>query len=346
MIVYHIAPTPDLDLYRYYDTLDLLKRSGFVAGLSQIWSSSDPLSYSLLFIVASIFNNHAVTLMAALIDYSVFFYMIFDYSKERKLGGSATGAVLIFFLAAYNVVNSFTGIRFALGVSLFLIALYLDVVKKRRLPSILLYVISPLLHTSMITLLMLRVAAGIFRKKSSIFQYCIVFVAGLSTAFLQQISQVLSSVPFLDILSSRADVYLQPIFPSGLWYPFNIIVTLMLVVILFRMRKKDIINPVLLKVNLFVFIIALANIMNFYIANRYIIVGILLFTINSIDIAAYLRKHEFFATRRVAFYFCFSAYILVLLGYFGYQVMFLIQMNYENLNIYSLLENAVGLLGR
>jgi len=346
LLVYHIVPTVDLDLYRYYTYLDQLQSNGFLQSISHIWGESDPLSYSFMFVVSSIFNNNAITLLSALIGYCVIFYIIFDYSKLKALDVRNTGILLLLFIASYSIINSFTGIRFALGVCIFLLALYLDVIKKQRTISTILYIISPLFHTSMITLLMIRVAALSFKKSTSLFQYIFIFIIGISTAFLQQISQILSSVPFLNILSSRADVYLQPVFPSGFWYPFNVVVTILLITLLFCIRKKNIINPMILKVNLYVLIVALANVMNFYIANRYIIVGALLFVISFTDIISYLKESSFFATRRILLYISFTVYLAVVIIYLSYQVTYLKQMDYENLTPYSLLENIFTLLAR
>lgn len=344
IIVYHIVPTAEMDLSRYYSYLDELKQSSFSGGIAQIWSKSDPLSYSFMFIISYFSSNNFVPLVTALIGYGIYFYIIFDYSKIKELTTLTTGLAIMYFFAIYNIINSFTGIRFGLGISIFLLALYLDVVKKRRKISLILYIITPLIHSSTITLLLIRLIVRVFKDNSSWVQYALIFLIGFSTPLLKFVSDALSAIPFLEIVSTRAEFYLQPSFPSGFWYPFNIAITVATLVILLLLYKKEIGDKALLKLNIFILIVGLANVLNFYIATRYMTISKLLFTINLISIFAYLKDVDYFKGRRILLYICCVLYLAVTIVYLSYQYTALKYMDFNGLFPYGLMDNVFLLL--
>jgi|GEM_PF-1791131 len=348
LLMYKVMPTSDMDLWRYYDFLSDMSTLSPLAALTQIWQGSDPLSYSFIYIVGGALGSHAVPLIESMVTYGIFFFILFDYAKNLKLQARYLALVSTFFFSIYSIVNTFSGIRFGLAISLFALAVYLDIVKNKKPIARLLYLLTPLFHTSMITLLLVRVIAGIFRQRFLWLQLFLVALVGLSTTLLLIVSRVLTNVPFLSIVAERADFYLNPEFPSGTWYPFNVGITLILLALLVIAYRKRI-KPkerLLLKLNLYVVVIALSNVTNAYVASRYMTIAKILFSINLIFIMFYIQKTGYFKTRKILMRLLITGFIVTVIAFLGYQYAALRYLDYGGLFPYGIMDNLVLLLMR
>ena len=277
LLVYSIIPNQETDLYRYYQYLDNISRYSFSDVISSIWSAGDPLSYSLMYIVSHFLSNNFVPFVVALIDYSILFYIVFDYRKRFiHKQDWRTCLCILFIISTFIVFNSLIGLRFSVGALVFLLALYLDTVREEKWISKILYISSIFFHSSMLLMVVLRVGAWLFSRRSIIF-YTLAIATGSVSSLLMIFSEQLSAIPFLSHFGRRAADYLVFNIPSGFVYPFNLLTCVLLLVVIFLMRQKKRSSSIIVKLNIATILIAFANFYQFVIASRFTTISKYLF---------------------------------------------------------------------
>lgn len=286
LFVYTLIPDSDMDIYRYYDYMDRLNMYSFGNAMQAIWSSNDPASYSLMYLLSQTLSKNFIPLVFSILGYSSLFYVIFDYRKNiLKRYDWRTSFVLFFIVATIIIFNTLTGLRFALALSVLFLALYLDIFKRRKRLAIWLYALSPLIHSSAVLVILLRVASGIFKKRGTTIFFVGSAVVGSATNLLAAFSGELAQLPFLSHVGERATYYLEPNIPPGFLYPFSILSSclIVLVIMVAHIGKKDRLT-ILEKMTISTVIIALVNFNQFVIGFRFATIAKYLFILVLIDI--------------------------------------------------------------
>ena len=286
IFVYTLIPDPDMDIYRYYDYMDRLAPYSFWPAMQSIWSSNDPISYSLMYITSHILSKNFIPLVFSIIGYSLLFYTVLDYQKTiLKQHDWRTSFVLLFIVTTIIVFNTLTGLRFALALSIIVLALYLDIFKKRKRLAVCLYALSPLVHASTILIVFIRIAAGLLKGRAIPIFFIGSAIIGGATTLLGIFSGELSQLPFLSHVGERAGYYLEPNIPPGFLYPFSLLsaclIASVILVAHFKNRER---LTILERITISTVIIALVNFNQFVIAFRFATIAKYLFILVLIDI--------------------------------------------------------------
>jgi hypothetical protein len=320
LFVYSLIPDSDMDLYRYYIRLDTLSKYTTGGALADIWSQGDPITYTFMYIVSSIFSKNFVPLIFSIIGYSILFYVILDYRKTfLKKYDWRTSLIIFFVLAVVIVFNTLTGLRFALALTIFILALYLDLFRNKKVLSKVLYVFSPLIHSSMILIIALRVGAWLLKRFPLVF-YVSAGLIGSASSLILVFSTQLSQLPFLTHVGERAVDYLAPDIPPGLLYPFAIATSLLILLVIWMTREKNKPTSILVRMTIATVIISLVNINQFVIGFRFATIAKYLFILVLLEIVMNYYKDGVVKGPLWKQALVILPLIVIILGSLAYQV--------------------------
>lgn len=159
-VAYCMKPPSTWDLSRNYILLDTIRNSGlsfyqFVFGGKATYIADGYRSlifyniYRYLFVNA--FNNNAwFQTITAIIVYTIQFYIIYDYRRDRDKKDISITLTMLLSFAFLPFVYVTSGIRNALAASIMGITIYLHLYKKRIVWPILLAIIAITIHPSVL----------------------------------------------------------------------------------------------------------------------------------------------------------------------------------------------------
>ena len=81
--LYHVEPDITKDLYRYISTMEEFLSHSFSVTIKDIWNNSDPLSYTIMYLVSLIFSPKHIVFIAPIICYPIYLWIISDMQKGR-----------------------------------------------------------------------------------------------------------------------------------------------------------------------------------------------------------------------------------------------------------------------
>lgn len=163
-ISYFIEPSPDIDLGRYFEKLDMLREFS----LRNFFSYYDTrslldLSNWYFFALSKLGNNHITPFITMAIVYYILFFIILDNAKRIDMSKKSILIQIVFILCIFPYPGVVSNTRNILAFSLFIMAFYRDVIlKKRGFSTYALYLIGTLLHMSTALLILFRILIEFF----------------------------------------------------------------------------------------------------------------------------------------------------------------------------------------
>lgn len=152
IISFNYQPSTYTDLYRYYNTLDVMRITG-----GHFYNTHEVFSDLIFRAVAKTSYNNWLPFITSIIRYSVFFTVFLRYIKIEKQSSYSIKMFLIFHLAFFPIVESISGVRYYLAITFMFSGLIYGLKYKKRLREIIFMVLGLLVHTSSIVYLGLRV---------------------------------------------------------------------------------------------------------------------------------------------------------------------------------------------
>lgn len=169
ILAYFFNPSTGYDLNSYYGWLDKLAGYNTKDVIYMITYRGEIIIMFYFYIIAKIGIYSLLQVLPTFIFYFIMFFIIFDYSKINNISIKKTLIVCLIFVSLYQYVFIVSGVRCGLAYCIFIFALYLDYIKKKKNVVILLIYIIPLfIHTSIIILLFFRLLEYIKNKKITI----------------------------------------------------------------------------------------------------------------------------------------------------------------------------------
>ena len=171
-------PLEEFDLYRHYEIFSYVEglewaelfelneeyNTSFVALLYNIYLESSPAYIVFLFGLSRFGGAKLLIFVTTLLVYGIPMYIVYSAGKKNGTDNVSINASIIFLLFMINYLDV-SGIRNMLAVSIVLLAVYWELVlKKKRILSFFLYVIGILIHNSVCILLLLRLLVLIKNK--------------------------------------------------------------------------------------------------------------------------------------------------------------------------------------
>lgn len=213
IIAYYIVLPRGTDIYGYYDIMETMKYMSYEDSYKYFDDFSImPIIYSIFYIVSQIGSLNLISSISVFTVYSITFYIVYDYSKliSSRRFYLAISLVLTFLLT--NFITVVSGIRFHMAYSIFLIGIYNETIKDRsRIYSLIIYICSCLIHTSMYYMLVVRIAYEIYsrtkRKHEKIYICLVILLWKLLNQPLINIFNSITGGRMARYIDGKLDVY-------------------------------------------------------------------------------------------------------------------------------------------
>lgn len=203
---YHFSPTQDMDLAHHFIAVNTIKNTGHFFESTQI--EVLPGFRILLQFISKLPSVHYLPAFVAMIVYGVLFFIIFDYAnileKRRELWITVT-----FFCCTLSYIGTISNVRNTMGVTIFVAALYMELIKKRnRIICWLLMAIAASIHPAITIFILIRILVQGYTKYS---EKTILVVLFLLPFILQYVVPVVSryiKIPYFSYVIDKIDLYI------------------------------------------------------------------------------------------------------------------------------------------
>lgn len=333
-ILYNIIPDYEMDLYRYYELMNNFKYYD-VTRIKEIISSSDPLTYSLMFIIAKLGKNQFLPFYSIMIIYNLFYLAMNKTLKHYRLNKAEYNKAIFFMLSFIIIVGAGTGVRFSMAICFFMNGLYHDVIKHSKWKYIW-YFLSVVSHLTMALLLIIRIIIYICKNKPSKLIYTAFALIMLSPSLIITIFASIAKIPFLSDLAIKLNYYLDPHIPGGPWYLFRMTVFLLTFVLLCKSKKyihDRGIGPII-QLEFFLAIISICTIPYYFISIRFINI------FNNLII--FIMIYNWYKKSNINYINLILLTIFILFS--TYQWTLLLEQNYGDLFLYRWVQNIFVIL--
>lgn len=241
----NIVPNENMDLYRYYEMMNSIRDYNTELIVQKLILTSEPLMNIIFYTIAKMGMNELIVLFTSVVYYNLFFYMFFDYCEECKISNNVKGILLIVSMISIMIVPTITGIRFALGTIIFVLAIYLEYIKNQKSWWYkLLYVISGVIHASMFAMIIIRLCMIVTKDKVSNRIIILLLLICLFPVVLEPVLKMVSNISFLSALITRLGYLNMKIQKTNLEF-LNIVTNLSMSIIIIKMYLKNKSNKIL-----------------------------------------------------------------------------------------------------
>ncbi len=233
------------DLYRFYLDMNAFRAHGWDGNNVYFRTAyyNVPLVKLLVYAVSWTNCYGLLAMIASLIAYGGLGQVLIDIQKTDHQSNQYAAIRFFIFVALINYKVVITNIRMPIGLTLFFIILYLDLVKKVPFyKCLLLYISLGAIHSIFLLFLLLRLILFVGKNYNKYWVYLIVLFSGsfvsLATRFLQRLGNsnyILNILGKIDFYTtgSKSEYYELPIIILGV---VKILVTLYL---LYKWKNKE-----------------------------------------------------------------------------------------------------------
>lgn len=190
-----LSPTGYIDIIRMYDEMHTLRILGW-DGLNEY--NEAPLSKLYLYLISLTGSNHLLSIVNCFFVYFLLLYIIYKVGNKLKIADriNCLGILFIAMSIKYATVN--TNIRHPLAITIFFVILMYDLIgHKNRVCCLIGYIVSILLHPSMIILLCIRIISRFSLKYSIII---IGFLGFICINYWEDIPSIILSFTNIDFI--------------------------------------------------------------------------------------------------------------------------------------------------
>lgn len=150
------------DLSKYFLILDSIRNYSSVFAYFQSLDGANRLLVSqqvYFFSIAKMEVNHMLPFVSTLIVYSVLLYIISDFLTRKKASTKVRLVITVLALLMIPFGFVITNVRNVVAIALFSLAIYRDTMSNgNRVVTLVLYAVSATFHTSMLALILVRIA--------------------------------------------------------------------------------------------------------------------------------------------------------------------------------------------
>ncbi len=234
VFAFNYKPTEFTDLYRLYETLDLIRYTG---GL--FYNSNEIITVLLFDIVSKTSYNQLLPFIVTIIRYSLFFLILNNYAKTYKIERYSTKLFIFFNFAFLPLIESISGIRYYFAITVLAYALISDFCLRKKILNKITFLIPLLIHTGSSIFLGLRLLViDKLYKLIKPFMFIILFW----TIFSDKIVSVLQSIDteFTIVAANMLKFYIEEERTISLRLTIaRFIMVIILYMMFFMIKKKD-----------------------------------------------------------------------------------------------------------
>lgn len=209
IICYYIVPNQGMDITRYYEYLDQIRYLPITEALKGISNQTEVITNIFFYLISQLNNNSLIVFFSSLIYYNILFYIIIDYCKIKELTNKQINMIIIYAMITIWIIPNILGIRYAIAMIVFLLAIYLDIVKqKKNIIYKLLYIVPIFIHSSTILFLIMRLILLISNKKTKILVIAIIVLISATPDFIFTLMQNMPGVNIVESVTKSVQNYL------------------------------------------------------------------------------------------------------------------------------------------
>lgn len=149
VIAYNLIPIEEYDLSRYYFIMDDLANMSFSDAMVESISRVDILSYLMMYAVALTGDYNMLQFIAVSAGYFLFITPLLDIMNKRNYTWKSKAFILLSFMALFEFIAIFSGVRNYIAIGLFFFILYRDLGLSKK-THFALYLLPALFHVSMV----------------------------------------------------------------------------------------------------------------------------------------------------------------------------------------------------
>lgn len=199
-----ISFSDEFDLYRHYEYLSIVKTmtlkeiNACDSGVISILYAQEPGYVFLLWIVSKIGIKELLPVFTGFTVYAVNVWILIKEKDRNNLSGFSFRLSFVFMLLTVDYL-SISGIRNVLAATIFMYAFYNEcILKERRVLSIVLYIFSVSIHTSIIIYIGVRILLFFYKKKFKIvINIFLLSIFSVLPLLLESLYLVFDDFPFI-----------------------------------------------------------------------------------------------------------------------------------------------------
>jgi hypothetical protein len=340
LAAYYFNPPETYDLYRHHILVDDASGQTLTSFLSAVSQTSEPIQALATYLVSQTHNHDLLQFSVVAIGYSILLFIIGDFAKRKNITKSSLLLVLLFTLTSFVYINFISGLWNSLAMLVFALAFYRDCfLKKGHIITYALFLITPLIHSSMVFPLALLIVHKLFKGKFNLKSLLVVVAIFIAPSVLLPIINYFTNIPIFAQLEPMYNSY----FLNGAQFnnlyggfviPMEIlkISTYVIVAMLYKPKEND-----EQRVRSFVLLLAVATI---------------LLAINGVVFFRFVLLVQFIGSMLLLLYFSQRSRIVLILSgctiiidgiFLLYQYMTLKNLNFAPLGIDSIFNNIIQL---
>lgn len=209
IICYYIVPNQGMDITRYYEYLDQIRYLPITEALKGISNQTEVITNIFFYLISQLNNNSLIVFFSSLIYYNILFYIIIDYCKIKELTNKQINMIIIYAMITIWIIPNILGIRYAIAMVVFLLAIYLDIVKqKKNIIYKLLYIVPIFIHSSTVLFLIMRLILLISNRKTKILVIAIIVLISATPDFIFTLMQNMPGVNIVESVTKSVQNYL------------------------------------------------------------------------------------------------------------------------------------------
>lgn len=242
IIAYFYIPTKGYDLFEYNIWMNNMLTLNTKDLINYILYRGEIIIMIYFYIIALIGNYQLVQVFPTILFYTIIFYIIFDFAKERKVSKEIIIFCIITFLALFKYIFVVSSFRYSLAYVIFSLGLYFEYIKdKKGILYKLLYIIPMFIHTSSFILLLFRIIMCFKNKKIRYLILAFLCILASAPNIAINILGIFSTNDFVKFIIERVNMYLiVESVPMYTQYIFRIIQTIAIfVLIIFNMVEQE-----------------------------------------------------------------------------------------------------------
>ncbi|MBR3269966.1 EpsG family protein [Candidatus Saccharibacteria bacterium] len=186
ILAYNFVPKDDYDLVRHWDKADKFKNVESFDSFVRVVKGNklELLPQMFSFVIAKIGDYNLMQSLMALGGYSMLFYILIDYKNKIQMSNVKFMALLPLAILGQHMLYYFSGLYNYFAINLFALAVYLEFIKGTKKIPFLLYVITLLIHNSMLLPFALLMLFRFMKKKLTMRSIIIFIIVSVSITII------------------------------------------------------------------------------------------------------------------------------------------------------------------
>ena len=149
IVAFNYNPHMDYDLYRHHQIVKKMENQDVIE--YKKYNNIEIMPYLISKFVAKTGNEDLLQFIVLTLGYFLLFYIINDYSTEKKISKFELLIIVLFTFFGFNVLNFLSGLWNYVAILIFSFSFYMDYYKKKnKIICNILYMVSFLFHNAMI----------------------------------------------------------------------------------------------------------------------------------------------------------------------------------------------------